>query len=120
MVEKARALRAAVGLGRFGSGDSESNSKIGDHLMQIDLTELLHRAFDAGFLTSSRGYNAEYPFSGDAAQVSRELSAAREDAVSELLASVTVARGGGCTGFSKVTIVKDGVSYDEFSSTTKK
>lgn len=57
-------------------------------MITIDLKDLMHRAFLAGFNASSRHYNAEYPFSGCDKQIPRETYETFAQAYEEILESV--------------------------------
>jgi hypothetical protein len=58
--------------------------------MKIDLKELMHRAYVAGFTKSGEGYNAEYPFDYCQEQIERETWEDADTKISAILASVQV------------------------------
>jgi hypothetical protein len=58
--------------------------------MKIDLMELMHRAYVAGFNQSAEGYNAEYPFDFCQKQIERETRENADTKISAILASVQV------------------------------
>ena len=60
--------------------------------MKIDVIDLMERAFVAGFVASSEGYNGEYPFDKDKRNIHRELQLQANEAIEDIFATAELSQ----------------------------